>query len=191
LIVSDQVSDHFWSCLIMFDQLSAEILASLIKGFPTTRTTTTTTTRTTTTTKQNVDPAVYYVYSRVKTLVEILPYYIDTLRQSHHAEGVFDPNPMNSQMVTIFGYPRACRFRKHQFENRSWLLPLPIFFKTWFLLHKMWLKLAKNDQKWNASSIPGPYYNTSPFSIQTLSMILFNTVFVTSGVILRPSSKFY
>jgi hypothetical protein len=33
----------------------------LIKGFPTT------TTRTTrTTTKQNVDPAVYYVYSRVK-----------------------------------------------------------------------------------------------------------------------------
>jgi hypothetical protein len=35
----------------MFDQLSAEILASLIKGFPRTRTTTTTTT----TTKQNVD----------------------------------------------------------------------------------------------------------------------------------------
>jgi hypothetical protein len=35
----------------------------LIKGFPRTRTTTT---RTTTTTKQNVDPAVYYVYSRVK-----------------------------------------------------------------------------------------------------------------------------
>jgi hypothetical protein len=42
----------------MFDQLSAEILASLIKGFP--RTTTTTTT------KQNVDPAVHFVYSRVK-----------------------------------------------------------------------------------------------------------------------------
>jgi hypothetical protein len=36
----------------MFDQLSAEILARLIKGFP--RTTTTTTTQ------QNVDPAVYY-----------------------------------------------------------------------------------------------------------------------------------
>jgi hypothetical protein len=51
----------------MFDQLSADILASLIKGFPTTTTTrTTTTTTTTTTTKQNVDPAVYYVYSRVK-----------------------------------------------------------------------------------------------------------------------------
>jgi hypothetical protein len=54
LIMSDRV---FWSCLIMFDQLSAEIRASLIKGFP----------RTTTTTKQNVDPAVYYVYSRVKS----------------------------------------------------------------------------------------------------------------------------
>jgi hypothetical protein len=47
----------------MFDQLSAEIPASLIKGFPTT----TRTTRTTrTTTKQNVDPAVHFVYSRVK-----------------------------------------------------------------------------------------------------------------------------
>jgi hypothetical protein len=43
----------------MFDQLSADILASLIKGFPTTTTTTTT--------KQNVDPAVYYVYSRIKS----------------------------------------------------------------------------------------------------------------------------
>jgi hypothetical protein len=43
----------------------------------------------------------------------------------------------------------------------------------------------------NASSIPGPYYNIGPFSIQTLSIILFNTVFVTSGVILRPSSQFY
>jgi hypothetical protein len=45
----------------MFDQLSAEILASLIKGFPTTTRTTTTTT------KQNVDPAVHFVYSRVKS----------------------------------------------------------------------------------------------------------------------------
>jgi hypothetical protein len=45
----------------MFDQLSAEIPASLIKGFlRTTRTTTTITT------KQNVDPAVHFVYSRVK-----------------------------------------------------------------------------------------------------------------------------
>jgi hypothetical protein len=56
----------------MFDQLSAEIPASLIKGFPTTTTTTTTTTRTTrttTTTKQNVDPAVHFVYSRVKRTI--------------------------------------------------------------------------------------------------------------------------
>jgi hypothetical protein len=45
----------------MFDQLSAEIPASLIKGFLTT-----TRTRTTRTTKQNVDPAVHFVYSRVK-----------------------------------------------------------------------------------------------------------------------------
>jgi hypothetical protein len=37
----------------------------LIKGFLTTTRTTTTTT-TTTTTKQNVDPAVHFVYSRVK-----------------------------------------------------------------------------------------------------------------------------
>jgi hypothetical protein len=37
---------------------------------------------------------------------------------------------VNQQMVTIFGYPRACRFRKYQFENRSWELPLPTFFKT-------------------------------------------------------------
>jgi hypothetical protein len=45
----------------MFDQLSAEIPASLIKGFPRT---------TTTTTKQNVDPAVHFVYSRVKRQFE-------------------------------------------------------------------------------------------------------------------------
>jgi hypothetical protein len=44
----------------MFDQLLADILASLIKGV------TTPTTPTTPTTKQNVDPSVYYVYSRVK-----------------------------------------------------------------------------------------------------------------------------
>jgi hypothetical protein len=48
----------------MFDQLSAEIPASLIKGFLTTTRTRTTTT----TTKQNVDPAVHFVYSRVKII---------------------------------------------------------------------------------------------------------------------------
>jgi hypothetical protein len=57
----------------MFDQLSAEIPASLIKGFPTT-------TRTTRTTKQNVDPAVHFVYSRVKTDQLYGPPYIALLR---------------------------------------------------------------------------------------------------------------
>jgi hypothetical protein len=37
--------------------------------------------------------------------------YIDA---SHHAEGQFNPNPMNKKIVTDFGYPRACRFRKYQ-----------------------------------------------------------------------------
>jgi hypothetical protein len=44
-------------------------------------------------------------------------------------------------LVTDFGYPRACRFRKYQNLNRSPALVLPTFFKTGFLLHKMWLKL--------------------------------------------------
>jgi hypothetical protein len=59
LIVSDRVWSSFRSCLIMFDQLSADILASLIKSFPRT---------TRTTTMQNVEPAVHFVYSRVKFL---------------------------------------------------------------------------------------------------------------------------
>jgi hypothetical protein len=50
----------------MFDQLSAEILASLIKGFP----------RTTTTTKQNIDQVVHFVYSRVKTVLAKKPEYL-------------------------------------------------------------------------------------------------------------------
>jgi hypothetical protein len=55
----------------------------------------------------------------------------------------------SQKTVTDFGYPRACRFRKYQKINRSWSLPLPTFFKTWFVLHKMWLKLEKIDQKLN------------------------------------------
>jgi hypothetical protein len=50
--MSDGVRSCLIKFLIMFDQLSAEILASLIKGPPTTTTTTTTT-------KQNVNPAVH------------------------------------------------------------------------------------------------------------------------------------
>jgi hypothetical protein len=45
-------------------------------------------------------------------------------RQPHHAEGLVDPNLRNKKTVTGFRYPRACRFRKYQFENRS------TFFKT-------------------------------------------------------------
>jgi hypothetical protein len=63
----------------MFDQLSAEILANLIKGFPTTRTTTT---------KQNVDPAVYYVYSRVKRR-----------RRKNKTENLFSPYPRSESDI--------------------------------------------------------------------------------------------
>jgi hypothetical protein len=45
---------------------------------------------------------------------------------THHAEGHVDPKVLS----LLKGYPRACRFRKHQIENRLWLLPLPTFFKT-------------------------------------------------------------
>jgi hypothetical protein len=73
----------------MFDQLSAEILASLIKGFPTTTTTTTTRTRTTTT-KQNVDPAVHFVYSRVKTNTHYVPECIIIITLKRFIEKFFE-----------------------------------------------------------------------------------------------------
>jgi hypothetical protein len=38
---------------------------------------------------------------------------------THHAEGHVDPKVL----------ARACRFIKHQIENRLWLLLLPTFFK--------------------------------------------------------------
>jgi hypothetical protein len=37
---------------------------------------------------------------------------------------------MDLKTVTDFRYPRACRFRKDQIENRLWELPLPTFLKT-------------------------------------------------------------
>jgi hypothetical protein len=49
---------------------------------------------------------------------------------AHHAEGRVDPNTQYKKTVTGFEYPRACRFRKYQIENRSWELRLPTFFKT-------------------------------------------------------------
>jgi hypothetical protein len=36
----------------------------------------------------------------------------------------------HSKTVTGFRYPRACRIRKYQFENRSWEVPPPTFFKN-------------------------------------------------------------
>jgi hypothetical protein len=36
----------------------------------------------------------------------------------HHAEGRVDPDDLAKKSVTDLRYPRACRFRKYQFENR-------------------------------------------------------------------------
>jgi hypothetical protein len=48
---------------------------------------------------------------------------------SHHAEGLVNPKVLAEKKVTDFGYPRACRFTKHQIENRSSELRLLTFFK--------------------------------------------------------------
>jgi hypothetical protein len=48
----------------------------------------------------------------------------------HHAEGLVNPKVRGQKKVTDFGYPRACRFRKYQIENRSPELTRPTFFKT-------------------------------------------------------------
>jgi hypothetical protein len=41
---------------------------------------------------------------------------IDNSHDTHHAEAVLNPKPMNQKMVADFGYPiRACRFRKIQY----------------------------------------------------------------------------
>jgi hypothetical protein len=55
---------------------------------------------------------------------------IYSINTTHDAEGLVDPNMRYKKTVTGFRYPRACRYRKYQFENRSWELPLPTFFKT-------------------------------------------------------------
>jgi hypothetical protein len=75
----------------------------------------------------------------------------DQVNSSHHAEGLVDPNRLNKKTVTDLVCPRACGFRKYQFENRSWEGFLPTFFKNWFLLHKLLLKLekvTKNSNFW-------------------------------------------
>jgi hypothetical protein len=48
----------------------------------------------------------------------------------HHAEGLVNPKVLAQKKVTDFGYPRACRFRKYQIENKFPSLALPTFFKT-------------------------------------------------------------
>jgi hypothetical protein len=40
------------------------------------------------------------------------------------------PKSARKKKVTDFGYPRACRIRKHQIQNMSPELRLPTFFKT-------------------------------------------------------------
>jgi hypothetical protein len=50
--------------------------------------------------------------------------------QTHHAEGLVYPKVRAQKKVTDFGYPRACRFRKYQIENRSPELTRPPFCKT-------------------------------------------------------------
>jgi hypothetical protein len=52
------------------------------------------------------------------------------VRPSHHAEGLVNPKVHAQKKVNDFGYPRACRFRKHQIINRSPELTRPTFFKT-------------------------------------------------------------
>jgi hypothetical protein len=42
----------------------------------------------------------------------------------HHAEGLVNPKVLPNKKVTDFGYPKACRFRKHQIPE----LALPTFF---------------------------------------------------------------
>jgi hypothetical protein len=57
-------------------------------------------------------------------------------------------------LVTDFGYPRACRFRKYQNLNRSPALVLPTFFKTWF-------KFIKCGQNWPIFELFGNFLHFS------------------------------
>jgi hypothetical protein len=50
-------------------------------------------------------------------------------------------------LVTDFGYPRACRFRKHQILNRSPELALPTFNKTRDFYFINVAKIGKNRPK--------------------------------------------
>jgi hypothetical protein len=55
------------------------------------------------------------------TIVHSTQIDLDILHKPRHAEGLFNPNPINQKkMVIDFGYP--CRFIKTLNENRLWLL---------------------------------------------------------------------
>jgi hypothetical protein len=64
----------------------------------------------------------------------------------HHAEGIVNPKVRAQEKVTDFGYPRACRFRKHQILNRSPELPLPTLKKRDFYFINV-AKIGKNGPK--------------------------------------------
>jgi hypothetical protein len=55
------------------------------------------------------------IYQVFKLYLFKLPFSLVVL--SHHAEGLVNPKVRAIKKVTEFGYPRACRFRKHQIEN--------------------------------------------------------------------------
>jgi hypothetical protein len=65
----------------------------------------------------------------------------------------------NKKTITDLVCPRACGFRKYQFENRSWEGFLLTFFKNWFLLHKLLLKL----EKWPKIQIFGFFFKSLIF----------------------------
>jgi hypothetical protein len=137
-----QVSDHVWSCLIIFDQLSAEILASLIKGFPTTRTTTTTT-------KQNVDPAVYYVYSRVKSKQRSIENKAENQNKYFSAEQFWKSYLVSKKSAKIVHcwLPNIFRlnWRKKCGKFKSVLFWRPL--KYWHRYHPL---VARSDMIWNS-----------------------------------------
>jgi hypothetical protein len=53
---------------------------------------------------------------------------------------------VHKKKVTDFGYPKACRFRKHQILNRSPELALPTFKKRDFYFINV-AKIGKNGPK--------------------------------------------
>jgi hypothetical protein len=66
---------------------------------------------------------------------------------THHAEGLVNPKVRGQKKVTAFGYPRECRFRKHQIEKRFPEFTLPTLKKTVIFSSEnvlKWAKMGKN-----------------------------------------------